>query len=283
MKDYSSLQEKLVELYGKCAVDLPSDVEEALYNARESEVDEKAAGIIAAILENVKTARETSRPMCQDTGTPIFYVKRPRGVEEGLLREAILDATRTATEVVPLRPNAVDPLTGVNSGDNTGTGFPVVHFEEWDKDEVRFDLMLKGGGSENATLLYKLPDVKLGAGRDVEGVMKCVLDAVVKVQGKACSPNIIGVGVGGLADTSISLSKKQFLRKLDDVNQDKQLAEMESKLLGKINSLGVGPMGLGGSTTALAVKVGRQHTNPPSFFVAVSFMCWACRRWDIGV
>ncbi|MFH1403298.1 MAG: fumarate hydratase [Candidatus Altiarchaeota archaeon] len=271
------MREELVELYRKAATDLPKDVEDALRKAREGE-EGTAASILEGILENIRMARESSLPMCQDTGTPVFYVRKPCGISERELREEIIAATKTATELIPLRPNAVDTTTGRNSGDNTGSGIPVIHFDEGDVGEMTVELMLKGGGSENATLLYTLPDTRLEAGRDKNGIIKCVLDAVVRVQGKACSPNIIGVGIGGLADTSIELSKKQFLRRVDDENNDEGLGGMEEELLDKINTLGIGPMGLGGKTTALAVKAGKQHRHPASFFVAVSFMCWACRR-----
>ena len=283
MVSKTQLEDKLVKLLREAACDLPKEVEKALQEALNQETDEIARNQLETILDNIEIARNNEKPLCQDTGTPIFYVKRPQKTSEGELMETIESAVRRATKEVPLRPNAVDPVTGVNSGDNTGVGVPVIHFEEWDKDKVRFDLMLKGGGSENCTYLYKLPNSRLNAERDLDGVSKCVLDAVVQTQGKACSPNIIGVGIGGLTDTVIELSKKQFLRSIEDTNEDKELASLEEKLLEKINQLDIGPMGLGGKTTALAVKTGKLHRNPPSFFIAVSFMCWACRNRSLEV
>ncbi len=270
------------ELLKRCATDLPQDVEGALKRAKARERG-LPKEIIGTLLENVKVARKSSHPMCQDTGTPIFYVTAPKGYGQKTAKRDIIQAVREATKEVPLRPNAVDPVRGSNSGDNTGINFPVIHFMEWDRKNVRIELMLKGGGSENVTQLYRLPDTGLDAGRDERGIEKCVLDAVYKAQGKGCPPYIIGVGLGGLADETLGLSKKQLLRKVGDKNPDRTLRKMEKDLLEKINSLGIGPMGLGGRTTAMAVKIGKQHRSPASYFVAVSFMCWACRRGGIEV
>jgi fumarate hydratase, class I len=273
---------RIVELIRECATDLPSDAESALRRARKKEKG-IAQDVLDTILENVELARKKSRPMCQDTGTPIFYVTAPAKVDREKIKKEIAAAVRKATRKVPLRANAVDPVTGMNSCDNVGVGVPVVHFTEWRRKKIRIELMIKGGGSENVTQLYRLPSSELSAGRDLNGVMRCVLDAVHKAQGKGCPPYVIGVGVGGLADSAIRLSKKQLLREIGDVNLDPTLKRLEKGLRDKINSLGIGPMGLGGRTTALAVKVGKQHRHPASYFVAVSFSCWACRRHAIEV
>ncbi|MFH1054501.1 MAG: fumarate hydratase [Candidatus Altiarchaeota archaeon] len=272
------MKHEILGLIRDCATDLPKDVEDALTRACKRESG-TARDVLDTILENVRLARGKSMPMCQDTGTLIFYVTTPPKYDRSRIRKDITEAVRQATETVPLRQNSVNPLTGMNEGVNV----PVIHFSEWEKDKVRFELMLKGGGSENMTHLYNLPDARMDAGRDLEGVVRCTLDAVHDAQGKGCPPYIIGVGIGGLADTAIALSKEQLMRRLDDVNVDRRLVKFEKKLLERINSLGIGPMGLGGKTTALAVRVGCQPRHPASYFVGVSLMCWACRRRSVEV
>lgn len=274
-----ALVDSLVELYRRVATEMSPDVLAALEKARDSEVKGTPSfNAIDTVLENIRLAEENSKPMCQDTGTPIFYIKRPERVTEREIRDAILEATRRATREVPLRPNAVDVLTGRNSGDNTGLNTPVTYFSEWGRDYTRFDLMLKGGGSENIGLAYRLPDNELGAGRDLEGVRILVLNAVYRAQGKGCPPMVVGVGLGGPKDAIAVLSKEQLLRPLDDVNPVPELAELERRLLKETNALGIGPAGLGGRTTVLGVKIGVMHRHPASYFVDVCFSCWACRR-----
>ncbi len=273
------LRDGIVELYRKVATSLPPDVEEALRNSLALEKEDSPANSsLSVILENVRVARDTARPICQDTGVPVFFVKVPMGLSQLELKETILEATRSATVKVPLRPNAVDSVTELNSGDNTGTGFPVIYFEETRGNTLTIDLMLKGGGSENAGQLYKLPSEELDAGRDMEGVRRCVLDAVQKAQGRACPPYVIGVGVGAAKDQVTRLSKEQLIRKLGDVNKFESLAALESRLTAEINELGIGPQGLGGRNTVMAVKIGANHRHPASYFVDVSVSCWATRR-----
>ena len=273
------LRDGIVELYRKVATSLPPDIEDAVKAAHAQEADSStAASTLAVIAENIKRARETFRPLCQDTGVPVFYVKVPVGLSHNELRSTILEATREATQKVPLRPNAVDVITEKNSGDNTGEGFPVIYFEETSGGTLTVDLMLKGAGSENAGQMYKLPLAEINAQRDLEGVRRCVLDAVQKAQGRGCPPYIIGVGIGATKDQVTRLAKEQLMRKLTDVNKARDLAELEQQLLGDINRLGIGPMGLGGKTTALGVKIGVNHRHPASYFVDVSVGCWAMRR-----
>lgn len=273
------LRDGIVELYKKVATSLPPDVEAALRAelAREDE-GSAAAASLSIMIENVRLARDTARPICQDTGVPIFFVKVPIGLSHLQLRDTILDATRLATAKVPLRPNAVDVITEKNSGDNTGIGFPVINFEETSGGTLTIDLMMKGGGSENAGQIYKLPIDDLGAQRDLDGVRRCVLDAVQKAQGRGCPPYIIGVGIGAAKDQVTRLAKDQLMRKLTDFNKVGELAELECLLLKEINGLGIGPQGLGGKTTALGVKIGVNHRHPASYFVDVSVSCWATRR-----
>jgi fumarate hydratase class I len=194
------------------------------------------------------------------------------------MKEEILRATRIATKKIPLRPNAVDILTDKNSGDNTGIGFPVIYFEETKNRQLTIDLMLKGSGSENIGQLYKLPVEELKAERDLEGVRKCVLDTVYKAQGRGCPPYIIGVGIGASKDQVTKLSKEQLIRNLKDTNDSKVLSNIEKSILNDINKLGIGPLGFGGKTTALGVKIGINHRHPASYFVDVSVACWADRK-----
>lgn len=271
--------EYLVELIRRTSTDLSEDVVDAIIKARRKESrGSMARSLLEQLLRNAELARETSVPICQDTGTLIFYVDYPAGTRTGPILAAIVSAVRQATRKYYLRPNSVDPLTGANTGDNVGPGHPAIHFHEWGKKSTRFRLMLKGGGSENVGAQYSLPNAALSAGRDLNGVEKCVLDAVFKAQGKGCAPGIIGVGIGGDRGSSYILSKEQFFRRLGDRNPNSVLRKMEEGLLHKLNTLGIGPMGLGGNTTVLAVKAGVANRLPACYFVSVSYTCWAFRR-----
>jgi len=274
------LTESLVELIRRTSTDLPPDVEQALTAAREREAAGSAArGALEAILQNVELSRRNSTPICQDTGTPIFYVRYPAGWSTRRLREQIRDAVAQATKRAYLRPNAVDALTEKNSGNNLGDeAFPTIHFEEVEREELIVDLMLKGGGCENVGAQYSLPNSALGAGRDLAGVRKAVLDAVHKAQGQGCAPGILGVAIGGDRGASYDASKEGLFRKMEESNPDSQLAALETRLTEEANQLGIGPMGFGGQTTVLGVKMTSMHRLPASFFVTVSYMCWAHRR-----
>lgn len=278
------LVEQIYTLIRRASTDLPADVEGALRAAEGAEPPGgTAAGTFGAILDNVQLARQNVTPICQDTGSPIFYVYHPVGLDTIAFRRAIESAAERATREILLRPNAVDPITGKNSGNNLGVNAPYVSFKGWERDEVRVKLMLKGGGSENVGTQYKLPDPALGAGRDLKGVRKCVLDAVYKAQGMGCAPGIVGVGIGGDRTTSYLLSKEQFFRRLGTTNEDPQLAAFEKELHADLNRLGIGPMGFGGKTTVLGVFAAKQHRHPATFYVAVSYMCWACRRKEMTI
>ncbi len=273
------LKNAIVELYRKASTSLPSDVETALKKAsRQEKKGSRADAALSSILENIRLARETGRPICQDTGVPTFFIKAAFGLSHLKLKKTIITATRIATKKIPLRANAVDILTDKNSGDNTGIGFPVIYVEEVGGGMLIVDLMLKGSGSENLGQLYKLPIAELGAERDLEGVRRCVLDAVYRAQGKGCPPYIIGIGVGAAKDQVSRLSKEQILRKLEDTNASRILSRLEKRLLTDINQLGIGPLGFGGKTTALGVKIGVNHRHPAAYFVDVSISCWADRR-----
>ncbi len=273
------LRDGIVELYKKVATSLPPDIEDALRSALPRETEGSPAySSLSVMLENVRLARDTARPICQDTGVPVFFVRVPAGLSQLELKETIIDATRIATAKVPLRPNAVDVITEKNSGDNTGTGFPLIYLEETSGGTLTIDLMMKGGGSENVGQLYKLPIEELKAQRDLDGVRRCVLDAIQKAQGRGCPPYIIGVGIGAAKDQVTRLAKDQLMRKLTDSSKIQELARLENKLLEEINDLGIGPQGLGGRTTALGVKIAANHRHPASYFVDVSVSCWAHRR-----
>ncbi len=273
------MSEHFLELIRRASTILPEDVHKAIERAivREGE-DTPAGATLKKMLENAALAKETSRPICQDTGALVFYVDYGPELRQKTVEDAILEATAEATARYYLRPNAVDPVTGKNSGNNIGRGLPYMHFEQADEPGLKVRLMLKGGGSENVGAQYKLPDSGLKAGRDLEGVRRCVIDAVFDAQGKGCGPGTIGVGIGGDRGTSFLESKEQLFRNLDDKNPDPVLAELEERLYKDINQLGVGPMGFGGKTTVMGVKIGTRHRLPACYFVSVSYICWAYRR-----
>lgn len=275
----NDLTESFVELVRRASIDLPADVEAALRAAQaREEPGSAAAGALETILENVELARANSTPVCQDTGTPIFYVSHPQDMSTRQLRAQIEAAVAEATARAYLRPNAVDSLTGRNSGNNLGTGYPTFHFEEWGEDHLRVDLLLKGGGSENVGAQYKLPHTPLQAGRDLAGVRKVVLDAIYQAQGKGCAPGVLGIALGSDRGYGYVHAKEQLFRPLNDVNPVPELAELENRLLHDCNELGIGPMGFGGKTTVFGVKIGAYHRLPACYFVSVAYMCWACRR-----
>ncbi len=273
------LKESILELIRRASTDLSPDVVEAITEAHENE--EKgtpAKGVFDTILKNVDMARKQSTPICQDTGSLIFYVDIPEKSSEFEIKDAIREAAIEATEKQYLRPNAVDPVTSKNSGNNIGENAPYIHFHQWKNDEIRIRVMLKGGGSENVGAQYKLPFPKLKAGRDLKGVRKVLIDAIINAQGLGCAPGTLGIGIGGDRITSYMLSKEQFFRKIGSKNENKELAELEASLKDELNELGIGPMGFGGKTTVLDVFIGSQARHPATFFVSLSYMCWAFRR-----
>lgn len=274
------LTQAILELIRRTSTDLPEDVEASLRSAAEREEPGSAArGALETILKNVEVSRQNSTPICQDTGTPLFYVHYPAGWSTRRLREQIEAAVAEATKRAYLRPNSVNALTDKNTGNNLGDGyFPTIHFDEVEGDTLTIDLMLKGGGCENVGAQYSLPDSRLGAGRDLAGVRKVVLDAVHKAQGKGCAPGVLGVAIGGDRGSSYYGSKEILLRRLDDTNPDQKLDDLENRLTEEANQLGIGPMGFGGKTTVLGTRITGLHRLPASYFVSVSYMCWAYRR-----
>lgn len=277
MKDFT---DKFLELIRLSATSLPEDIEKALRKSlKNEEVGSSAHGAMESIVDNIELARKKSTPICQDTGTPIFYVNYPEGWSTRKLKAQIKDAVVQATEKAYLRPNAVDPITGENSGNNLGGDhYPTIHFEEVDGNTLTVELMLKGGGCENVGAQYKLPNAELGAGRDLDGVRRVALDAVYQAQGRGCAPGVLGIAIGGDRGTSYLASKEALLRPLEDNNENPELNVLEDTLTKEANEMGIGPMGFGGKTTVIGTKIKAAHRLPASFFVSVSYMCWAYRR-----
>ena len=274
------LTQPILELIRLTSTDLPPDVEQALRKAVLDEAPGSAArGALETVIQNVELSRQNSTPICQDTGTPIFYVRYPAGWSTRVLRKQIEEAVVQATKKAYLRPNSVDSLNGKNSGNNLGGDyFPSVHFEEVQGEALTIELMLKGGGCENVGAQYSLPHTALGAGRDLAGVRKVVLDAAFQAQGQGCAPGILGVAIGGDRGSAYYASKETLFRKMGDSNPNPELAALENRLTEEANQLGIGPMGFGGKTTVLDTKITHLNRLPASFFVTISYMCWAYRR-----
>ena len=276
----SSLVGKIVNLIRSTSSSLPEDVLKALRAAQRKESRGSSASVVLrTILDNCAIAAKRGTPLCQDTGTLTFFV------DERLRRKVtpvvIKKAAAIATEKGYLRKNTIDSITGKSYDDNCAEGAPVIHY----CDRRGVTLVMKGGGSENMSRQYSLPDAALGAGRDLEGVRKCILDAVQKIQGYGCAPGILGVCIGGDRATGYEVAKEQLLRPLDERGLEGlgSLEGLEKRLLREANELGIGPMGLGGKTTLLGVKIGARPRVPASFFVTIAYMCWACRRKTVEI
>src|ERR1700730_18569689 len=279
------LKDSLIELITQTSTNLPPDVRAAMGVALEAEVSgTQAAQALGIIATNIDMAQEDAGPICQDTGMPTFLVHTPVGVNQLRVREAIREAVAEATRRGKLRPNSVDSLTGKNSGDNLGEETPVIHFEQWEQDEIEVKLILKGGGCENKNIQYSLPmelDHVGKAGRDLEGVHKCILHAVWQAQGQGCSPGAVGVCIGSDRAHGYLLAKYQLFRSLDDVNPNPVLAKLETEIMEEANKIGVGPMGFGGKSSLIGCKIMAANRLPASFFVSVAYDCWAFRRLGV--
>jgi fumarate hydratase class I len=279
MKGLENWTKIILDVIAKATSQLPDDVTRAIRAGRAQESEGSLAAMaLDAVLKNADIACDERAPMCQDTGVPIFWIHHPMGVSTGMLTAACGEAVKQATAQNLLRENAVDTLTGRNTGDGFAPSIPSVHCEEWDKPEVKIELLLKGGGCENVSTQYSLPDSKLGADRNLEGVRRVVLDGVHQAQGKGCGPGILGVCMGGDRGTGYLEAKYQLMRKLDDKNANPELAAMEERLFTECNQLGIGPMGFGGKTTVLGVKIASLGRVPASYFVSIAYLCWAARR-----
>ncbi len=274
----SAIFESILELIRRTSTQLPDDVVRAVTNARKSEVEGSNADVALNVIGcNIGLARESSLPLCQDTGSILFYVNTPVGYDQIEFEETTTEAVRAATKKGYLRQNSVDSVTGKNTGDNTGPGSPVFHFDQWREPHVEVKLMLKGGGCENMNAQYSLPHPDHG-GRDLKGVENAILDCILQAQGQGCGPGILGVCIGGDRTTGYQHAKEQLLRLLDDTNSDPLLGDLELRVVDKANQSGIGPMGFGGKTTLLACKIGKLNRLPASYFVSVAYMCWAYRR-----
>ena len=280
-------QESMYKLIVETSTKLPKDVRRAIKTAKEQEnAGTRSAMSLATITNNIKMADDNVSPICQDTGLPTFKIKVPVGANQLEMKKAIQEAITIATKDGKLRPNSVDSLTGENSGDNLGGGTPVIKFEQWEKDYIDARLILKGGGCENKNIQYSLPCELEGlgrAGRDLDGIRKCVMHSVYQAQGQGCSAGFIGVGIGGDRSSGYDLAKEQLFRSVDDVNQNEELRKLEEYVMGNVNKLGIGTMGFGGETTLLGCKVGVMNRIPASFFVSVAYNCWAFRRLGVNV
>ncbi len=279
------LTNSLLELITQTSTNLPPDVRAAMAEAlpRETEATQ-AAQALSIIATNIDMAYEDEGPICQDTGMPTFLIHTPVGVNQLRIAGAVREAVAEATRLGKLRPNSVDSITGKNTGNNLGTETPVLHFEQWEEDEIEVRLILKGGGCENMNAQYSLPCEleQLGrADRNLEGVRKCVLHAVWKAQGYGCSPGVVGVTIGSDRAHGYTLAKYQLFRPLDDVNPNPELAALETRILEEANRLGVGPMGFGGRVSLIGCKITAANRLPASFFVSVAYECWAFRRLGV--
>jgi fumarate hydratase subunit alpha len=263
-----------VKLLKLAAIELPHDVKEALQRAYTKEESKVGKAQLKAILKNVELAEKTGAPLCQDTGVIIFYVKAGSEVTGlNIVEQALRKATVRATGEVPLRPNAVDPFTQKNTGDNTGRFIPYIHWEVMPGDTLEITVMPKGGGSENVSALGML-----SPNEGVKGLKRFVIDTVINAGAKPCPPTILGVAIGGGADIAMKLAKASLLKPLNQPNPNPELAKLEEELCEAANQTGIGPMGLGGKITVLGVNVDYAHRHPASYPVAVAIQCWAARR-----
>src|SRR5215475_12652867 len=275
----NALQDSLLELIRRTSTEIPEDVHKAIVGALEAEKKGTIAESAMKIIDqNIALAKNKSQPICQDTGSIIFYVDCPIGFDQPAFEEAAREAVKLATKKGFLRQNSVDSLSGKNDGTNLGPGSPTIHFHQHRSPEITVRLVLKGGGCENVGAQYSLPNEKLKANRDLDGCRKVILDAVLQAQGKGCGPGILGVCIGGDRATGYEFSKQQLLRKLDDNNAKPELDRLEQDVVETANKLGIGPMGFGGNTTLLGAKIGILNRLPASYFVSISYMCWAFRR-----
>ncbi len=268
------LETVAVKLLQLAVTKLPQDVKAAIQRAYKNEENPVGKSQLKTILDNINLAENTFAPICQDTGVIIFYVKAGSKVE-GLdtVEDALWKATVKATREIPLRPNAIDPFTQKNSGDNTGRNIPFIHWKIVPGDVLEITVLPKGGGSENVSALCML-----SPNQGTNALKKFVVDTIVNAGAKPCPPIIVGVAVGGGADIAMILAKEALLTPLGQPNSDSELAKLELEILKAANSTGIGPMGLGGKTTVLDVKVDYAYRHPASYPVAVAIQCWAARR-----
>lgn len=272
-------EQNLFELIRRTSTDLPVDVEVSLKRALKKEKrNSHAAWVLETILKSAELARIHDVPICQDTGSLLFYFRVPAGSDTNALVAVTRSAISRATRCGYLRQNTIDSISGASYATNVAHGSPVFCFQQGARKTYDVRLIMKGGGSENVGRQYSLPDVTLGAERDLEGVRKCIMDAVYYAQGNGCAPGVLGVCIGGDRATGFEHSKEQFLRRLNQRSAVKSIARLEERIMKDSTALGIGPMGIGGRTTLLGVKIGVLSRLPACYFVTTSFMCWAFRR-----
>ncbi|UCG70316.1 MAG: fumarate hydratase [Thermoplasmata archaeon] len=266
------IKQVTLNLLKNAVTTLPKDIKETLRKAYEVEEDPIPKMQLKNILDNVEMAEGSSLPMCQDTGIQIFYVTLGKDLLFNI-DKAIIEGVKQATEEIPLRPNTVHPISRDNAGDNTGLRMPYINYRFSNEDYIEIAVMPKGAGSENmSALAMLLPS------QGIRGIKEFVLDTIVKAGGKPCPPTIVGLGIGGSADISMKLAKEALLRPLNMACSDSKMADLEKELYEAINSLGIGPMGLGGKTTILGVNVEYAYCHTASLPVAVNIQCWAARK-----
>lgn len=273
------LEKSLVEGIRNAVTSVTEETESSLREAKEREEKEGAKVQLDAILENIDVGKDEKRPICQDTGTQTFFIEVGTDFKwMDMLKDAVNESVKKATEEVPLRPNAIDPISDDNSGDNTGRFIPSIHWDIVEGEEALIHIIPKGGGSENMSKLEMMTP-----GKGLKGVKEIVLDQIAEMAGKPCPPTTVGVGLGGGADLAMELAKKALLRPVGERHPEHKIAELEEELLDKANKLGVGPMGVGGKTTVLDVKIEYAHRHPASYPVAVLPQCWANRQSKVKI
>jgi fumarate hydratase subunit alpha len=268
------IEDTVVNILRLANTKLPPDIGWALEAAAGWETDAAASSQLGSILDNVKKADLLGRPMCQDTGIPIFYVsgRIPPGISRDIAR-----GVEKATRTIPLRPNTVHPITRKNDGNNLGKGMPVIHYHPTDDDFLEITVVPKGAGSENMTRLGMLDPAD-----GVDGIKDFIVSAVLDAGGRPCPPTVVGVGIGGTAETCMQMAKEVLAGPTGET-EDKDIREMEEDLFIRLNGSGLGPMGLGGDTTVLAVRIRTAYCHTASLPVAVNIGCWAARRASVRI
>jgi fumarate hydratase subunit alpha len=266
------------QLYRRINTELRPDVVQAIAEAREHEDSPVAREILEALLENGQISRAEGVPLCQDTGLAVAFVTMGNCVvvTGGTVQEAVDEGIRRAAMEHPLRASTLTtPLGRVNAGDNTPA---IVHLEQVDGEELTIDLLAKGGGAENMSRLFMLTPAE---GR--EGVLEAVVETVRRAGANPCPPVIVGVGIGGNFEQSALLAKRALLRDLRRSHPDPDMAALEREALGRVNALGIGPQGLGGRTTALAVLIEQAPCHIASLPVAVNLECHSHRHGRVSL
>ncbi len=279
-----TLKDELVDLIRRTSTTLPPDVEAALRTARDGEPEGSLARrTVSLMLENAEEARRFASPICADVGTLHFDVEHGPDHPARAVERAVVDAMQEAARLARLRPDEGRLLPRATAPGGGTAAAPDIRLHERAQPGLRVRLVMDGRGAQDVGASYSLPDATLGAGCDLDGVRRCVLDSVQRSKGFCCAPGTIGVGVADDRESALVAARDQLLRRLDDANPDPALAALEAELVPALDGLGIGPMGLGGRTTVLGVKVGAPAAMRPSACVAVAFMCWAFRRGELVV